>query len=592
MRRLLSTFFLFTFSLALVKAQTSEKTVPIKLIEFFGTDQVSESTAQKWFGLKKNDPLRVSELQDKSITLLKGYAANGFQYTQIDSLIYDIYPDSSGAEISVYINEGQEITTGSITLLGLSDDEQVNIINRFDSRPGKDINTQQLERDLHAAIIEFEEQGYPFTKFELQSIQLDSLSPEEARLDMTWKTAKGPQLVIKEIQIIGNEFTKEEVILREIRINEGDIYDHDKVSKIQQRLIRLGYFRNVAPPEVFLATANEGGLLIRVEEGNTSKFDGVVGYTPGTNEQSGYFTGLIDINLGNLFGTGRALLAHWQKRDRASQDLMFHYREPWIAGFPLHLGFGFQQLIQDSTYIERDYGLDLLLPLVENFSIVGNVKKNSILPDSMGSFQLGIPKSETVSAMVGLTYDSRDDLLNPRQGILYFTSVQTGRKKNLGPPEILQAYELDERVNNHRLALDVEFFLPTFGRQVFALSLHGRQITSSEEFIPVPDQFRLGGTRSLRGYREDQFRGTSIAWTNMEYRYILGRRSRAFVFCDFGYYTADNRTGKLEDYKIGYGFGVRLETGLGIMGIDYGLAYGEKQGLMSGLLHVGLVNEF
>jgi outer membrane translocation and assembly module TamA len=64
------------------------------------------------------------------------------------------------------------------------------------------------------------------------------------------------------------------------------------------------------------------------------------------------------------------------------------------------------------------------------------------------------------------------------------------------------------------------------------------------------------------------------------------------VFCDVGYYYGDNPSGLVEDFKIGYGFGVRLETGLGIMGIDYGLAYGEKQGLMSGLLHVGLVNEF
>jgi outer membrane protein assembly factor BamA len=125
-----------------------------------------------------------------------------------------------------------------------------------------------------------------------------------------------------------------------------------------------------------------------------------------------------------------------------------------------------------------------------------------------------------------------------------------------------------------------------------ALSFHGRRISSSEKFIPIPDQYRLGGTRSLRGYREDQFRGSTIAWSNMEYRYILGPRSRAFVFCDVGYYHAENSNGVSEDLKIGYGFGVRLETGLGIMGIDYGLAYGEKTGLMSGLLHVGLVNEF
>jgi len=139
--------------------------------------------------------------------------------------------------------------------------------------------------------------------------------------------------------------------------------------------------------------------------------------------------------------------------------------------------------------------------------------------------------------------------------------------------------------------MDLEFFLPVFQRQIFSPSFHGRQIKSNEDYIPVPDQYRLGGARSLRGYREDQFRGSSIAWSNLEYRYLLGRRSRAFVFCDLGYITTSGDK-KTQDFRIGYGFGVRLETGLGIMGIDYGLAYGEKQGLFGGMIHVGLLNEF
>ena len=46
----------------------------------------------------------------------------------------------------------------------------------------------------------------------------------------------------------------------------------------------------------------------------------------------------------------------------------------------------------------------------------------------------------------------------------------------------------------------------------------------------------------------------------------------------------------IEGYKLGYGLGLRLETGLGIMGIDYGLGQGD--GIFNGKVHVGLINEF
>lgn len=591
MIKIFVTYFL-TFFVLVLPAQQSMKTVPIQDIEFFGVEQASQRTVEKWFSLQKGDAFDPDVLHEKCLSLLNGYAAANMPYTSIDSLTYRIAPDSSGAVVRVYIQEGKKIEIGNIELSGLPEKEAESILDDFYTKPAKSFQTDRLERDLYESLTTFEKAGFPFIKYDLQSIKLDSVSQTTDHIGLAFRAAKGPKLVLKEIQIIGNEVTKDEVILREIRINEGDLYDYNKVAKIPARLMKLGYFRRVAEPTVFLAEGDQGGLLINVEEGNTSSFDGVVGYTPGTGEDTGYFTGLINISLGNLFGTGRSFLAHWQKRDKFSQDMKFHYREPWVAGLPVHLGGGFSQLIQDSTYIEREYGLDATLPLVEGFSVIGDVQRMAILPDSLGSYMLGIPRSQTLSASIGIQYDSRDDLLNPGRGIYYFTSVETGAKNNLGPQEILESYNLDDKVNNRRFVIDIDFFIPTFNRQVLALALHGRQITSSEEFIPITDQYRLGGTRSLRGYREDQFRGANVAWTNIEYRYVLGARSRAFIFCDLGYYYADNPAGVSEDFKIGYGFGIRLETGLGIMGIDYGLAYGEKQGLMSGLLHVGLVNEF
>ncbi|MBN1465535.1 BamA/TamA family outer membrane protein [candidate division KSB1 bacterium] len=591
MKKSVLTYLALLFLVTPALAQESQKRIPITEIEFFGVHRISKRNVQRWAGLQKGDPFNPAELPQKATSVLQGYQAEGLLYTRIDSLIYSILPDSSGASVHFYIREGKAVETGQLVLAGLDSTETEKVQGSFYTKSGRPLDHAKLERDLHESITDFEKQGFPFAKYDLQSIRLDSTEQND-RLDFVFKTSKGPRLLIQEIQIIGNEVTKDKVIRREIRIREGDVYDYNKVAKIPARLMKLGYFRRVHEPTVFLAEGDAGGLLLQVEEGNTSSFDGVVGYSPGTDVEKGYFTGLININLGNLFGTGRAFAAYWQKRDRSSQDMTFHYQEPWVAGLPLHLGAGFSQLIQDSTYIQREYGFDLTMPLLENVAVIADAKKMSILPDSMGSYLLGIPKSETVSASIGIRYDSRDDLLNPRYGVYYFTSVEAGVKKNLGPEQIMNDYSLDRQVNNKRLVIDIDFYIPTFRRQLVALSLHGRQITSSEKFIPLPDQYRLGGTRSLRGYREDQFRGASIAWTNMEYRYLLGPRSRAFLFCDIGYYHAENPTALVDEFKIGYGFGVRLETGLGIMGIDYGLAYGEKQGLMSGLLHVGLVNEF
>jgi len=592
MKQLPLIILLFCLCSSVVVAAPQKKQLRIEKIEFFGVDRVSLKQVKSWFGLAEKANFNQNDLQKKSLNLLKNYAEYGMPYTKIDSLTYFINKDSTGANIFIYINEGKEVTSGDIKLTGLDSLKVGEVKSRFDTQSGKDFNPGVIENDLEDALIRFERQGYPFSRFDLESISLDSVNEAHNQLGLTWKTITGPQLIIQEILFMGNKITKDHVIRRESGIKTGDIYDYDKVSNIRPKLIRLGFFEEIYEPEVFLATKNEGGLIITVKEGNASKFDGVLGYNPGTEKEKGYITGLIDISLGNLFGTGRTLLVHWQKRDRQSQDLKFYYREPWIAGIPLSVGAGFEQLIQDTTYIQRDLGMDFSMPVYENFTAIAEISRNEISPDSLGSYLLGIPKSRTLNASFGIMYDTRDDRINPRSGAFYQTSIKTGRKTNLGPEDLIQSLELRDKVDNKRLSLDVEFYLPLFRRQVLAVSLHGRQIRSNEKFIPVPDQYRLGGARSLRGYREDQFRGSSLGWTNLEYRYILGRRSWAFVFTDTGYYYSLTQSGINEDYKIGYGFGFRLETGLGIMGIDYGLGLGEGDGLFSGKIHVGIVNEF
>ncbi len=107
--------------------------------------------------------------------------------------------------------------------------------------------------------------------------------------------------------------------------------------------------------------------------------------------------------------------------------------------------------------------------------------------------------------------------------------------------------------------------------------------------MPFHELLVLGGARSLRGYREEQFRGTRVALGSVEYRYLLGRRSRAIAFVDAGYWYRDG-SNVAKDTNLGYGIGLRGDTRLGTISIDYGL--GEGDDLLDGKLHVGLIREF
>ncbi len=147
--------------------------------------------------------------------------------------------------------------------------------------------------------------------------------------------------------------------------------------------------------------------------------------------------------------------------------------------------------------------------------------------------------------------------------------------------------------------MDLHWLLPAFGSQVLSLAVHGRQVKSNAPpEILVTDQFRFGGATTLRGYREEQFRGSRVAWSNIEYRYLLSRRTRAFVFFDAGYYSGfeyinaatSPQLNPVENNVYAWGFGARVDTPLGIIGVDYGLGQGDP--LTNGKVHVSLVNSF
>jgi outer membrane protein insertion porin family len=403
----------------------------------------------------------------------------------------------------------------------------------------------------------------------------------------------GRQIKINEFSVSGNHVTKDKVILRELGIQPGDLYNQDKIDRIPQNLNRLGFFKNVNPAAVLIKDSVTTLLKIAVEEGNTTTFDGIVGYIPAASDQTdpqGYFTGLIQLGFRNLFGTGRRFDVHWKKPDQYSDEFKLYYEEPWVLNLPLNLGLALERVVRDTTYIERSYSLSSSVRFSSTFRLKLQIISKSIIPDSLASRVLRLTDNSVVTADIGLEYDSRDQPYNPRSGLSYHTYYSEGLKKNNGPPYLLQEDSLAGRERLQSIRLDFAYFINLIGNQVLAVNVVGKRISSDKNQLQLSDLFWFGGTTTLRGYRENQFHGRTVSWCNLEYRFLTGRDSRIFLFNDWGYYHYQDKTGKHENILPAYGFGLRFRTPLGILGVDYGLGRGDT--FSTGKIHFSVVNTF
>lgn len=563
-------------------AQQDTTRINISKIRTQGNRQFSAREIQKIIAPGKYSN---QQLKKQIIQLLEKYRQKGFYFAQVE-------PIDTSEKFVFDIDEGPELFISNIKITSIDSSLEKEMRTLLDIRKGNSVETA-INFNAEQSLDYLEENGYPFGQLSIDSLIINT-NGDNSKIMMECHLGlqTGPPVTIDSIIVQGNTLTKPRVIIREMRLKRGEMYNQQRVNRGQNRLQRTGLFSQVDDPQIFLDPQGHGYLLVNVKEGNPNQLNAVLGYNPATNNrEKGYVTGLIDVAFRNLLGTGRILEAFWQKKDRRSQELRFHYVEPWIKGFPIHAGAGFQQTIQDTTFIRRNLSLLFTSPLSDILSLHANIGKEDVLPDSFGQTLYQLPRSNSWLTRIGFQYDTRDNLWNPARGVFYQTQYEYARKRVSAAPYVSE--EVIETGNFRRDSwlVDLELYIPTFRWQTILVGLHGRQVKSNESAISISDMFRFGGTNSVRGYREEEFSGEKIAWLNLEYRYLLAPRSRVFLFMDGGYFYQKNRDQNIvENYRIGYGFGLRIETRLGIMGIDYGL--GEGRGLTNGLVHVGLTNKF
>ena len=588
LRHLINVVSLLPFFCFTVLAQTQI----INSFEVSGNKNFSQKDYLEWSGIRINQSLFKGISDSISSRVLRSLSSNGYFFSKVNS-VEIISVDSIKTNILLKINEDLPAVISSIEFLNVDSTDKIYLEGKFRLIIGQQLNKSDFEEVIKSTLNHYENNGFPFVKITIRSVyfETDSLT-NERKANVLLNLDKGILSRIDLVEIKGNESTKDYIIIRELRLSKGDLYSQKKIEELPKRLNRLRFFEPVKTPSFYINKKDEGVLLIEVKEKQTNNFDGIIGYIPpAQNEEKGYVTGLVNISMRNLFGTGRAVALKWNKFSRSSQELDLKYLEPWLLDFPINISLNLYQRIQDTTYVQRRFEGSFEYLATETISASFIAGTELVVPTERVIPVFTVFKSSSLTTGLNFRLDTRDDPYSPTTGILFSNTYLFSQKKINGPKQFITP-SIDTKINLQRIISDFEIYYSIFSRQVAALKFHARELKGKS--FENSDLFKFGGTNTIRGYREEQFLGNRLLWSNIEYRFLLTARTFVFAFYDFGYYLRQAESIKnilkSESFIYGYGVGLNIETALGVLAVSFAL--GKEDSFSEGKIHFGIVNEF
>jgi outer membrane protein insertion porin family len=381
------------------------------------------------------------------------------------------------------------------------------------------------------------------------------------------------------IEIKGNTKTKNDVILREMPIEAGEIININKIQRGYQNLLRLEFFENINPElERVESEQNLAKLVINLEEGKTGRLNFGGGYS-----STDGWLGFVDVSEKNLFGNGQNIGAKWQFGDTTTYSLNFY--EPYLWDSKYSFGFSIYDRESERTdsddrdYIRESRGGSVTFgrPLPNDWrtSLRYRAQDTEEYWSDDGS---EIYDNSLRSLTLGFSRDTSNSRFHPTSG-----SINNFEIEHAGD---FIGGEMDFTKFN----LDTRRYYPGFSDHAWALRM---KLGLSEPRTPLDsEEYDLGGSDSLRGYERSDFDklndpNNNLLLFNVEYRIPFNESFTGVLFTDAGNVWQDRDSISLNDLRYGYGLGVRMNTPVGQLRLDYG--WDDNQ---DGQLHFSIGNTF
>jgi outer membrane protein assembly factor BamA len=412
-----------------------------------------------------------------------------------------------------------------------------------------------------------ENQGYPFATAKLDHLKLMSDS-----IQAKIKFEYGPFIKWDSISVIGQTKTSSRYIQNLTGIVPGNPFSQLEFEKSITTLKRSPYFSLVNPELGFQMRSARPTYTLR--DRNVNVLDGIIGFLPNENKsQKMLITGQVDLELYHLGGKGRDIEMHWQRLNVLSQFLEVKAKEAFLFNSPLDITLGFDLLKQDTSFLSRNFSLDLGYRIKESGYINFFTKRVSSNLISTNRYQNANNLPEVADFNwnqygLGMSWDKLDSPDFPRKGYFVKWEFSAGNKEirenTALPQEIYQDVSLNSPQYLGKIDLTKHYYLlPSWGIMV---SVSGGFVKNQN--LLLNDLFRLGGLKSIRGFNENYFFARSYGYLNMEQRLFFGENSFLMIFADLGMLENPYFAVSI-DKPFSIGAGINLNTGPGMFRFIY-----------------------
>ena len=460
----------------------------------------------------------------------------------------------------------------------------------FDLEQGKIANLKNINKCVQKLEEEYRSNGYILAR--VTDVHMEK--------DGTLKVAVN-EGIVEGFKVKGNVKTKDYVVTREMKLKKGEPFNAKAARRSMQRVYNLGYFEDV---NIKLNPGREPNgveVEISVVEMNTGTFGIGAGYSNADG-----FVGMVSIGDKNFRGIGDKINLRWEFGGEDNKNYDFSYTRPWLDDKETSATINLYDITNEyadynidgdeiARYDKKRRGQEITFSrrthneFISNYITIKNrddiykgeadgyegdenqyyEKKFEQSPHFKKEWMPQTPEERrkenfgvTRSITFGRVYDSRDNVYDPHEGKRIGYSVEW-------------AGGMGGDFDFTKWTADWRYYFRAGGESVWALNL-GAGYASGD--MPLSQRFTMGGSDTLRGYEDDQFRGNSMLKATLEYRFPIVKKVQGVLFTDNGY-AWDKRHEDEFDMgllKNSYGVGLRINSPLGPVKLDYG--YGEDGG--------------
>ena len=319
--------------------------------------------------LKSNDTYDPDRLAADQQKLRAFYLTEGYADFRVVQALAELTPDRRDFVITYVVDEGPRYRFGTVEAdSALRDFPNAQVLQIAKVKPGTWFNAKEVEdavTNLNEAAGNI---GYAFADIN----PAYNRDPDKKLMNLTFKVGETPRVYVERIDITGNTSTRDKVIRREFRLNEGDAFNAQKVKRSQDRIQSLGFF-----DDKFEIKQSEGStpdrvvLTANVQEKPTGQL-----------ELSGGYSSLerwivqLGISQNNFLGKGQSLDAsvNWSL---FSKSIEAGFTDPYFLDKSILFG---------AQVFRSDYN---------SFNFVNNNRNTTYRQLSTGGgFRLGFPLSE------------------------------------------------------------------------------------------------------------------------------------------------------------------------------------------------------